>query len=272
MRLSRWGVLTGNTVRTTTLARLSFYKMKLFLDTANLEDIEVALRGGFIRGITTNPSLLAKEPKANYMEHMKKIIELCKKYGGNFSLSVEVFSNDREEMISQAEQFTRVLNYKHLAVKIPVSYRGQDNLSVIKELSDNGVTVNCTACMTPLQLVMAAASGAKYVSIFYNRLRDSGAEEKFKDEREVMLKNKIIEASDFDPDQVIREARALLTSYPEAEIISGSIRSPLDVKRAALAGSHIVTASLKILRQALSHFKTDESVDGFLRDFASWVS
>lgn len=245
--------------------------MKLFLDTANLKDIEEALRGGYIRGITTNPSLLAKEPKGSYLAHMKKIVALCKKYGTDISLSVEVFTNDPREMVAQARQFVKELKYKHLAVKIPICYKNQNNLSVIKALTDYGIIVNCTACMTPLQLTLAAASSAKYVSLFYNRLRDSETEEKYTNERKELLEKKAIEKTDFDPDQVLRETRTLLADYPDAEIIVGSIRTPLDVKRAGLAGGHIVTASLSILKAALAHFKTDDSVDGFLRDFAGWM-
>lgn len=245
--------------------------MKLFLDTANLADIEEALKGGFIRGITTNPSLLAKEPKANYVEHIKKITSLAKKYGKDISVSIEVFSNEQKEMVQQAESFVKQIKYKHLAVKIPVSYKGQSNLSVMKELDKRGITVNCTACMTPLQLMMSAAAGAKYVSLFYNRLRDAENEAAYKTEREALLANGIIGTDGYDPDAVLRETASLLADYPKTEIIVGSIRTPLDVKNAALSGGHIVTASLKILKSSLMHFKTDDSVDRFLKDFASWM-
>jgi len=246
-------------------------QMKLFLDTANLSDIEEALKGGFIRGITTNPSLLAKEPKANYVEHIKKITELAGKYGKDISVSIEVFSNDQKEMVKQAESFVKQIKYKHLAVKIPVSYKGQSNLSVMKELSDRGITVNCTACMTPLQLMMSAAAGAKYVSLFYCRLRDAEKEDLYKVEREALIASGAVEVDDYDPNKVLRETVPLLADYPKTEIIVGSIRTPLDIKRAALSGGHIITASLKTLKASLTHFKTDDSVDRFLKDFANWM-
>ncbi|OGE78118.1 MAG: hypothetical protein A2751_03070 [Candidatus Doudnabacteria bacterium RIFCSPHIGHO2_01_FULL_46_14] len=245
--------------------------MKLFLDSANLQDIEEALQGGFIRGVTTNPSLLAKEPKGSYVGHAQKIIELIQKHGENLSLSVEVFTNDQKEMISQAKDFVKQLNYKQLAIKIPVSYKGQSNLNVMRELTSEGIIVNCTAAMTPLQLMMAAASGAKYVSLFYNRLRDAENEETYKAEREALIKNKVVEEADYDPNKVLHETVPLLMDYPDSEIIVGSIRTVLDVKESALAGGHIVTASLKILKDALMHFKTDDSVDKFLKDFESWI-
>ena len=246
--------------------------MKLFIDTANLLDIEEALRGGFIRGITTNPSLLAKEPKGNYVEHLKKIVALAVQYGGEASLSMEVFSNDKKEMVVQAEEFVKALQYKNLAVKIPVSFKGEQNLDVVKELTARGIKVNCTACMTPMQLMMAASSGAKYVSLFYNRLKDGTTEEKYAKERQELLAIKAVEESDYDPNKVLRETVPLLAYYSQAEIIVGSIRTVLDVKESALAGGHIITASLKILKEALMHFKTDDSVERFLNDFESWLS
>lgn len=246
--------------------------MKLFLDTANLADIEDALRGGFIRGVTTNPSLLAKEPKGNYLAHMKKIVALLKKDGRNLSLSVEVFSDQQEEMLKQAREFKKALKYKNLAIKIPVSYKGQSYLGVVRRLSDEGIIVNCTACMTPLQLVLAAAAGARFVSLFYNRVRDAETEALYANERNALLEKKVVEKADFNPDQVLREASTLLAEYPDAEIIVGSIRTPLDVKRAALAGGHIVTASLPIFKAALSHFKTDHAVGNFLTDFKHWCA
>ena len=245
--------------------------MKIFLDTANLADIEEALKGGFVRGVTTNPSLLAKEPKGNYLEHMKKIVSLCRKYGKGFSLSAEVFSNDPKEMVEQAKQFVKELRYKNLAIKIPIGYKNENNLAVIRELTSRGITVNATACHTSLQLISAAASGAKYVSLFYNRVRDGAKEEQYGKERELLLKDKLLEENDYDPDAILRETRALLSDYPETEIIAGSIRTALDIKHAGLNGAHIVTASLKIIKNSFSHFKTDYAVEQFLADFSAWM-
>lgn len=244
--------------------------MKLFLDSANLADIEEALAGGMIQGITTNPSLLSKEPKGSYLAHMKKIVSLLKKDGRNLSLSVEVFSDKPAEMVQQAREFDKALRYKNLAIKIPVSFRGQRYLGVVRALSDKGIAVNCTACITPLQLALAGAAGARYVSLFYNRVRDGTQEPEYDSMRKEMLARKDIEMGDFDPNSVLREARTLLTSYPQAEIIAGSIRSVLDVKEAGLNGAHIVTVSLKTIKAALAHFKTDHAVEHFLADFKQW--
>jgi transaldolase len=245
--------------------------MKLFLDTANLRDIEEALDLGIIEGITTNPSLFAKEPKSDYIEHLAKIVSLANKYGGRFSLSVEVFSDEPKEMITQAGQFVNALGYDKLAVKVHVSYKGTSRLNVVRELTERGIAVNCTACMTPMQAMMAAAAGAKYVSLFYNRIRD-GEKDGFVVERKQLLDAGVIEQGDFDPDRTVRETRSLLAHYPAAEIIAGSIRTVLDVKRAGLAGAHIVTAGPKILKKALEHFKTDEAVGQFFADFSKWLA
>ncbi len=246
--------------------------MKLFADTANLDDICEALESGFVRGITTNPSLLAKEPKSGYLEHMRKIVALAENYGGTASLSMEVFSDDQEEMVRQAQQFSQELNYGNLAIKIHIGCGAQNNLRVVRKLADMGIAVNCTACMTPMQGMMAAAAGARYVSIFYNRVRDGGTEPQFAAERNKMLEIGAIEQSDLDPNDVVRETRALIGDYPTAEIIVGSIRTVLDVKQAGLAGAHIVTVGPKLFAPALHHYKTDQAVETFFNDFKAWTS
>ncbi|MES2953217.1 MAG: transaldolase family protein [Patescibacteria group bacterium] len=245
--------------------------MKLFLDTANLADIEEAFQSGYIEGVTTNPSLLAKEPKGNYLAHMKKIVALCKKYSKTASLSVEVFATDKKEMVKQAVEFSKALKYKHLAIKIPISYKGENYLSVIRELSDRGIIVNATACMTPMQLVSAAASGAQFVSLFYNRVRDGATEEKYDAERTKLEMEGVIEQNDYDPNSVLVETTDLLIDYPKARIIAGSIRTPLDVKYAGLAGADIVTASPAIFKKMFGHYKTDHAVGQFLADFSAWM-
>lgn len=244
--------------------------MKLFVDTANLNAIATALEGGYVEGVTTNPSLLAKEPKGEYLVHMARIVELLRAHGGTQSLSVEVFSDDHAEMLKQAGDFVKTLDYPHLAVKIHISHRGKNNLSLIKELTARGIAVNCTACMTPMQAMLAAASGARFVSLFYNRIRDS-RDDAFADARKALLSAGIVEMADFDPDNVTRETRTLISDYPRAEIIAGSIRTVTDVKRALLAGAHIITVPPPIFDKALAHHKTDEAVGQFMTDFARWM-
>ena len=246
--------------------------MKLFADTANLAEIETALSDGFIEGVTTNPSLLAKEPKADYLAHMRQIVCLIRKSGRPVHLSMEVIAKEPKDMASQADSFQQDLAYEHLAIKVPISQHGKSFTSVVRELTSRGIGVNCTACMTPMQALAAAAAGARYVSLFYNRIRD-GALDCHHKEHGVALAAKLVEEADFDPVHVVAEtSRLLKMSYPTAEIIAGSIRTVLDIKQAGLAGAHIVTLPPKLFVPLLSHYKTDEAVDSFLSDISGWLS
>src|SRR3989442_9529587 len=146
--------------------------MKIFVDSANLIEIEEALQRGFVSGITTNPSIVAKEEKGSFRDLIRKIIGVVRRYGPDLPLSVEVFSADTAEMLRQAGDFAAHFgDYKELIVKGPM---GWEELTVIRELSRRGVRVNCTCCMSFNQAVMAAAAGASYVSLFYGRIRDTG--------------------------------------------------------------------------------------------------
>lgn len=219
--------------------------MKLFLDTANLEEIEKGLKQGILSGITTNPSLIAKEPKADFLAHVKKIVELCKKYQQEIPLSIEVFQTEPEKIIQQAKDFVAVLDYSNINIKIPI---GWQELQVIKELSKAGIRVNCTCGFNEAQAVLAANAGARYFSFFYGRMKDIGV----------------------NPATVIENACRLLEGS-RTEIIIGSIRQTHDVVDSFLAGAHIVTAPLNILEKMALHPKTKESVDGFLKDFSQWI-
>ena len=222
--------------------------MKIFVDSANLLEIEEALERGFPSGITTNPSILAKEEKADFRDHINKIIELVQRYGYDIPLSVEVFSTRPDEMITQAEDFVRHFgHYPKLNVKIPV---GWDELAVIRELRLRGIPVNCTCCMSYGQAMMAAAAGANFVSLFYGRIRDIG----------------------YDAASVVRDVRATFRerSYP-CEIIVGSIRHIADIGESFQSGADIVTVPPKFFRAMVSHPKTDEAVRQFVTDFQKWM-
>jgi len=223
--------------------------MKIFIDSANIVEIEEALERGFPAGITTNPSILSKEQKGDFRAHIQKIIELIQRYGYEIPLSVEVFTNKPEEMIAQAEEFVRYFgHYPQLNIKIPI---GWDELTVIRELRLRGIRVNCTCCMSFNQAVMAARAGANYVSIFYGRIRDIG----------------------YDAASIVRQAHAAFreSSVP-SEIIVGSIRHIYDVNEAVQAGADIVTVPPKFFRQMVAHPKTDEAVNQFVTDFQKWLA
>lgn len=248
--------------------------MKLFADTANLGEIEKALKRGFIRGVTTNPSLLAQEPKADYLVHLARIVKLLNRYQGFYRdgihLSVEVFSQNPEVIIEQAHQISDYLKYRHLSIKVQI---GWDELEAIKRLSKTGFSVNCTCCMTVGQAIMAAAAGARYVSLFCGRIRDGGREQKFASQRQDLLTKGTLVRADFNPAAVVGKTYKLLNvSYPKVEIIAGSMRSVSDVCAAGVAGAHIVTVPPKFFPNMIQHFKTDEVVNQFLTDFKEWMS
>jgi len=223
--------------------------MKIFVDSANLTEIEEALQRGFPAGITTNPSILSKEEKGDFREHVKRIIGLLEKYGYDIPLSVEVFSTKPEEMITQAEEFVQHFGYySNLNVKVPI---GWDELAVIRELRRRQIKVNCTCCMSYNQAIMAAGAGANFVSLFFGRIKDVG----------------------YDAAQVVRQVRATFREWRwDGEIIVGSIRHIMDVNEALQAGADIVTVPPKFFRQLTQHPKTDEAVTQFVTDFKKWLS
>lgn len=261
--------------------------MKLFIDSANLNDIEEALKRGFIRGVTTNPSILAQEPKTAFKDHIKKIVDLIHRYQPDTHLSVEVFSRDTDEILRQAHDFMESFGHPHLSVKVQI---GWNELEAIRKLSQEGVSINCTCCMTISQATMAAAAGARYVSLFWGRIRDMGTvEQKLQDPtltqekrmilvsharlRRDYLERGALEERHFDPAYVVKSTREVVDKYyPNVEIIAGSMRSASDVKNAGLAGAHIVTVPPKFFPDLISNFKTDEVVQDFLRDFEKWLS
>jgi transaldolase len=220
--------------------------MKLFVDSANLTEIEEALARGFVAGITTNPSILAKEERTDFTEHIHKIIALIRRYGRDVSLSVEVFVADPTEMLDQALKFKSTFNYPALSVKVPI---GWDELKVIAELRKRDIAVNCTCCMSFNQAYMAALAGANYVSLFYGRIRDTG----------------------YDARSVVEQtARAFRAGGIRSEIIVGSIRHIFDVNEALAAGADIVTVPPKFFPQLTQHPKTTEAVNQFLTEFRKW--
>lgn len=220
--------------------------MKLFVDSANLAEIEEALARGFVAGITTNPSILAREERTDFTEHVHRIIALIRRYGREVPLSVEVFVEDPDEMLDQALKFVSAFRYPLLSVKVPI---GWNELRVVAELRRRDIRVNCTCCMSFNQAYMAALAGANYVSLFYGRIRDTG----------------------YDARSVVAEtARAFRDGGVQAEIIVGSIRHIYDVNEAFSAGAHIVTVPPKFFPQLTQHPKTTEAVNQFLSDFRRW--
>lgn len=223
--------------------------MKIFVDSANLADIEAALARGFASGITTNPSILAKEERRDYRDHIRDIIRLLTKWGGPLPLSVEVFTTDPDEMVRQSEQFVEEFgDYEGLTIKVPI---GWEELRVVNALTEKGIAVNVTCGMSLNQALMAVNAGARYVSLFWGRIRDTG----------------------YDAGRVVADVRSLMDrGGAKSEIIVGSIRHLMDVNEAMLAGAHIVTIPPQFFPPMCRHPKTDEVVTQFVTDFAKWMS
>lgn len=217
--------------------------MKLFVDSANLSEIDECLKRGFVSGITTNPSILAKEDHVELKSHIRSIIDLIRSYDLHLSLSVELLTTEPDEMLKQAERFLAEFgDYTPLAIKVPI---GWDELRVIRELRRMGANVNCTCCMSFNQAIIAADAGATFVSVFWGRIRDTG----------------------YDAASVVRQIRETLDARgSHTQVIVGSIRQMMDVNEAIIAGTDIVTVPPKFFPMMCSHPKTDEAVQQFMRD------
>lgn len=242
--------------------------MKLFIDSANIDEIELAVSSTAITGVTTNPSLMAKEERGSstYISKLMEIAELLSDLPSPVRhLSVEVIDEDPTGMLMQAETLSEKIlgsidDEVNLHVKIPVTL---ETLPVITSLERAQIPVNATACMTYGQAKLALDAGAGVVSFFYNRMKDGG--DHFPDS-EVEDTRKYING---------RMSRGIVWVDPyfsprRPEIICGSIRSVHDVFSCWDAGADIVTAPMKVIRQMVSHHKTDEAIEAFKRDIQEW--
>ncbi len=261
----------------------------LFIDSALPDEIERALSEGF-QGVTTNPSLVAKAPKGDasksfmerYLDHMQALAQLCEKYkskDGYFpSLSVEVFSLDSQEMISQAKEIREKLPYKNLAVKIPISYKAENEkearnyLAVIRELAQEGFQINATCGFTQSQLELAAQAGARFISLFYNRLIDHKAKHCLAADSDLGEEKARVHARERALQELHNTRNFLDNSSLECEIILGSIRYSYDITDGWRNGADIVTTGYKVMQGLIAHPATDDSVKRFDADLRAWFS
>jgi len=214
--------------------------MQIFVDSANEREILHWLRQGVVDGVTTNPSIMWKDGMYDLEAGARRLCSLL----GDRPLSVEVTSNDHEEMLSQARTFATW--GRSIVVKIPVVNEfGESSLGVINELTGGGIRINATAILSFNQAVLAAKAGATYVSIFAGRVADEGN----------------------DPAVVIRNVRHWLDEWHyTAKIIVGSVRSVMDIQSAALAGAHIITVPPPFFAKMVDHKYTRDTVRQFNRD------
>ncbi|PIE62811.1 MAG: fructose-6-phosphate aldolase [Desulfobacter postgatei] len=209
--------------------------MKFFIDTANIEQIKDANDMGMVDGVTTNPSLIAKEDG----EFKDIIAQICKIVDG--PVSAEVISLGYEGMVSEARELVKIAD--NIAVKIPMTV---DGLKAVKTLSAEGVKTNVTLVFSALQALMAAKAGATYVSPFVGRLDDLAQEGM----------------------GLIEEIVRIFTNYEfDTQIIVASVRSQLHVLQSALIGADIATIPYGVLKKLAAHHMTDKGIEFFLSDW-----
>jgi len=209
--------------------------MKFFIDTANVNEIREAIALGMVDGVTTNPSLAAKEGR-NFLELVK---EICSMVDG--PVSVEAVSLNAAEIVKEGREFAKISD--NIVVKIPLMEEG---LKAVRVLSDDNIPTNVTLCFSPAQALLAAKAGASYISPFVGRLDDisiSGME-------------------------LIGQILTIYNNYGyETEVIVASVRHPLHVVEAAILGADIATIPFKVMKQLIKHPLTDSGIETFLSDW-----
>lgn len=212
--------------------------MKLYLDTALLDDIRWAAAAGLIDGVTTNPTLLAKV--AGDADPRGLLVDVCRAVEG--PVSAEVVSLTAGDMYREGKELAKLA--ENIVVKVPMIEEG---LTAVRRLTSDGIPVNVTLVFSAMQALLAAKAGAAYVSPFVGRLDDAG----------------------HDGMEVVRQIRTIFANYDiETELLAASLRHPLHVLQAALAGADIGTMPTAVLRQLLLHPLTDRGLDQFLSDWS----
>ena len=210
--------------------------MKIFLDTADIDEIRTAARWGILDGVTTNPTLYAKVGGTSYDAILQ---EICKITPG--PVSAEVVAEDVDGMLEEGRHFAKLA--PNIVVKVPMSEEG---LEAMSRFADEGIKTNCTLIFTANQGLLAAKAGASLLSPFVGRLDDIN--------QDGMI--------------VIRELAEMFAIHEiESEVLAASIRNPLHVTQAALAGAHIATLPFKVLQQMVHHPLTDKGIVQFKKDW-----
>jgi transaldolase len=209
--------------------------MKFFIDTANLDEIKEAHAMGMVDGVTTNPSLIAKEGRV----FEEVIQEICKIVDG--PISAEVISTEAEGMLREARELAKI--HKNIVIKVPMTVEG---LKATRQLTEEKIKTNVTLVFSPLQALMAAKAGATYVSPFVGRLDDLSQ----------------------DGMALIEQIVEIYSNYAfETEIIVASIRNPIHVLDSALMGADIATIPFNVLAKLAGHPMTDKGIKAFLADW-----
>lgn len=209
--------------------------MELYIDTANIDEIKEISQWGVISGVTTNPSLIAKEGR-DFKEVIEEIVEIV-----DGPISAEVISLDAEGMIKEARELAEI--HRNIVIKIPMTAEG---LKAVNALSQEGINTNVTLVFSPNQALLAARAGASYVSPFLGRLDDIGNE-------------------GMNIVQDIIHIFGIHCIY--TKVIAASIRHPMHVIEAAKAGANIATIPYKVFKQMVNHPLTDIGIERFLKDW-----
>ncbi len=210
--------------------------MKFFLDTANLDEVRKGASWGIVDGVTTNPTLIAKEGRP-IAEQVHRICEIV-----DGDVSAEVVSTDAEGMIREGRELAAI--HKHIVIKAPLT---RDGIKATKALSGEGYRVNVTLCFSPAQALLAAKAGAYIISPFVGRLDDIG----------------------HNGMDLIRSIAVIYKNYGfKTQILAASLRGPTHVIDSALAGAHIGTMPFKVLDMLFNHPLTDKGLEQFLKDWA----
>ena len=218
--------------------------MRLFLDSASLDELREGMALGVVDGVTTNPSLIARERggaaaadiKRHYKDRLGEICRICRG-----PVSAETVGTTAEEMLREAEDFAEIAD--NIVVKMILTFEGLD---AVRRCAERGIRTNVTLCFSPTQALLAARAGASYVSPFVGRVDD-------------------VSGSGMD---LIRDIAAIYENYAfETEILVASVRHPRHVLEAALIGADIATAPLKVLKQLVDHPLTEKGIASFLEDW-----
>lgn len=210
--------------------------MKFFIDTANLDEIREAAELGLIDGVTTNPSLIAKEGSIDFKQHIAAICEIV-----HGDVSVEVTSLDVEGMLREGRDYAGIA--PNVVVKCPLT---RDGLKATRRLTDEGTKVNVTLCFSAAQAILAAKAGAAYISPFIGRLDDIG-------QNGLELLSEIVE---------------IYGNYSwKTEVLAASMRHPIHIVEAARMGAHVATIPFKVIEQLIKHPLTDRGLEQFLADW-----
>jgi transaldolase len=212
--------------------------MKFFIDTANLNEIKNANSMGILDGVTTNPSLMAKEGiggSENILQHYKNICEIV-----DGPVSAEVISTDYDNIIKEGLELNKL--HKNIVVKVPMI---EDGIKAIKYFSFHGIKTNCTLIFSAGQALLAAKAGATYVSPFIGRLDDIST----------------------DGLDLIKDIRRIYNNYNfKTQILAASVRHPMHIIQCSLIGADVMTGPLSAIKSLLSHPLTDRGLDQFLKD------